>query len=276
MINGVPVDVGTPAISLFDRGFLYADGVFEVLRTYEGRPHAIEDHLSRMLGAATSLGIGHGAPAARWLAEVGSVLAGCTWPESVLRLVLTRGIAAPGVRPRELGAPTRVVMAYPLPELPPIDAAGVTAITLRGAHRSSASSGLKTLEYLTNIVSLLSASGQGADEAILLDGAGRVIEASTANVLVVSGGALIATPPDTGLPGITQTLLIEAAALERIPVQRRPIAAADLWTADEIALCSSVRGLVPVLRVDEHEVSASAGAITLRLHERYQSVIRAR
>lgn len=276
VVNGVPVDPGAPAISLFDRGFLYADGVFEVLRTYGGRPRGLEDHLARMFAAANALGISPGAPTARWIAETAQVLSECPWPESVVRLTLTRGVCAPGVAPRQVGAPTRVVAAYALPELPALSDAGVSVITLRGAYRSSASEGRKTLEYLSSVMALRAAAQAGAADAIFLDADGSVIEAAAANVFVLSGSELRTTPAGVGLPGVTQMLLLEAARTEGFTPLRAPITGADLWTADEVFLSSSVREVIPVLRIDDHEVSATPGEGTRRLHARFRRLIEAR
>lgn len=275
-MNGAPVDPGAPAISLFDRGFLYADGVFEVLRTYGGRPRGLEDHLARMFAAANALGISPGVPTARWVAETAEVLATCPWPDSVVRLTLTRGVSAPGVAPRQVGAPTRVVAAYALPELPALAEAGVSVITLRGAYRSSASEGRKTLEYLSSVMALRAAAQAGAADAILLDADGSVVEAAAANVFVLSGTELRTTPVGVGLPGVTQTLLLEAARMEGFTPVRAPITGADLWTADEVFLSSSVREVIPVLCIDDHEVSAAPGEGTRRLHARFRTLIEAR
>lgn len=271
MINGAPVDPAAPAISVLDRGFLYGDGVFEVLRTYGGRPCALEDHLARMSAAAGALGITM-APTARWISEVHALLGGCTWGESVVRLILTRGVGAPGLKPSASSSPTRVVMVHPLPPDRTLAERAVSVITLR-ASRSTPSTSRKTLEYLTSIWALRQADAAGADDAILLDGDGRLVEAATANVLVVSEGSLLSTPEGVGLPGVTRSLILQAARAEGVPVILRPLTAADLWTADEVFLSASLRELVPVRAVDDHEVPLAPGEITERLHRRYRSLI---
>ncbi len=277
LLNGAPVDPAAPAISLFDRGFLYADGVFEVLRTYGNHAHALEDHLARMNTAAASLGISMGAPNARWIAEVRQLLAASPWPECTVRLMVTRGPSAPPrVTPDLSAPPTRVVMIYPLPSLPDLDQRAVSVITLRGACRSTPSRGHKTLEYLTSIWALREASRAGADDAILLDASGNVVEAATANVFIVSGGELITPPDGAALPGVTAQFVIEVARAEGIGVTRRAITLADLWTADEAFLTSSVREVTPVHRMDEHEVPAAPGDLTRRVARAYGAFIRRR
>ena len=277
LLNGAPVDPAAPAISLFDRGFLYADGVFEVLRTYGKQPHALEDHLARMNLAAASLGISMGAPNARWIAEVRQLLAASPWPECIVRLTVTRGLSVPPrVTPDLTSPPTRVVMIYPLPSLPDLDRRAVSVITLRGASRSAASTGHKTLEYLTSIWALREAARSGVDDAILLDAAGQVIEAATANVFVVSGDEILTTPEGVALPGVTAQFVIESTRAEGIRVTRRALTMADLWTADEVFLTSSVREITPVHRVDEHEVPAAPGDLTRRVAHAYEAFIRRR
>lgn len=277
LVNGAPVDPAAPAISLFDRGLLYADGVFEVLRTYGNQAHALEDHLARMSRSASALGIPMGVPNARWIAEVRQLLAASPWPESVVRLTVTRGLSQPPrVSPDLSSPPTRVVMVYPLP--PPLDLErrGVSAILLRGAARSSASTGHKTLEYLTSIWALREAARAGADDAILLDAAGRVLESATANVFVVSGDELLTPPEEVALPGVTAHFVIAAARAEGLRVTRRALTEADLWTADEVFLTSSVREVTPVHRIDEHDVPAAPGPLTRRVAHAYEGFIRRR
>lgn len=277
LLNGAPVDPAAPAISLFDRGFLYADGVFEVLRTYGNQARALEDHLARMNRAAASLGIPMGAPNARWIAEVRQLLAASAWPESVVRLMVTRGPSAPPrVSPDRSASPTRVVMVYPLSSRPDLDQRAVSVITLRGALRSTPSKGHKTLEYLTSIWALREATRSGADDAILLDADGNVVEAATANVFVVSGEEIVTPPDGAALPGVTAQFVIDVARAEGIRVTRRVITMADLWAADEVFLTSSVREITPVHRVDEHEVAAAPGDLTRRAARAYEDFIRRR
>ena len=144
------------------------------------------------------------------------------------------------------------------------------------ASRSTPSTGHKTLEYLTSIWALREAARAGADDAILLDAAGRVIEAATASVFVVSGDELLTPPEDLALPGVTAHFVTEAARAEGLRVSRRAITLADLWTADEVFLTSSVREVTPVHRVDEHEVPAAPGDLTRRLARAYEAFIRRR
>lgn len=276
-VNDLAVDPRAPALSLFDRGFLYGDGVFEVLRTYNGRPFGLEEHLARMNVSAAALGIPMGVPNARWIAQVDEVLRECPWPESTLRLTLTRGIAPPGVAPIRTGPPTRIVMAYALPALPPIASAGITAITVRGprAMRSGVSAGHKTLEYLTSVVALRQAHAAGAEDVIFLDGDGAVIEGASANVFVVSGDTVRTTHEGAhALPGVTLRYVLEAARAEGLRTERAHLTETDLWTADEVFLTSSVRELIPVLRVDEHVVGdGSVGEGTRRIHARFRALV---
>lgn len=277
LLNGAPVDPAAPAISLFDRGFLYADGVFEVLRTYGNQAHALEDHLARMNQSAAALGISMGAPNARWIAEVRQLLAVSPWPDCVVRLMLTRGPSGPPrVTPDLAASPTRVVMIYPLPSSPDLEQRAVSVITLRGATWATPSQAHKTLEYLTSIWALREAARAGFDDAILLDANGNVIEATTANVFVVSGDALITPPDGVALPGVTSRFVAECALADGVTVTRRAITLADLWTADEVFLTSSVREVTPVHRIDEHEVPAAPGGLTRRVAQAYGAFIRRR
>lgn len=274
LLDGRPLaEVG---VSPFDRGFLYGDGVFEVLRTYRGQPWRLEEHLGRLALAARHVGITVPIPNARWIAEVHDVLSRRpAGSESVLRLALTRGVGAPGIDPALAPVPTRLTLATPLPPLPPsLYERGLSVATLtvdRATPREGVLTlaGVKSSNYQLHVLALREARRRGHDDALLFATDGALIEATSANVFLVSEGALGTPSLDSGpLPGITRAEVLSVAAELGLPVSSSRLAAHDLWTADEVFLTSSVRELVPVVRVDDHEVGdARPGRWTRRLHQ---------
>lgn len=278
LLNGRPLAAG--GVSVFDRGFLYGDGVFEVLRTYRGQAWRLEEHLGRLALAARRVGITVPIPNARWIAEVHEVLAARpAGSESVLRLALTRGVGAPGVDPSLATIPTRLVLATPLPDLPPsLYRSGLRAAVLtvdRATPREGVVSlaGVKSANYQLHVLALREARLGGYDDALLLSTDGALIESTSANVFVVSDGALKTPSLDCGpLPGITRAELLSIARELGVPAEETRLSAQDLWTADEVFLTSSVREVVPVVCVDEHEVGdRSPGPVTRRLHGAYRA-----
>jgi branched-chain amino acid aminotransferase len=278
LLDGRPLTDG--GVSVFDRGFLYGDGVFEVLRTYRGHPWRLEEHLGRLALAARRVGIAVPISNARWIAEVHAVLAMRPGDaDSVLRLALTRGAGPPGLDPSPATVPTRLTLATSLPTLSPelyrrgLRAALTTVdrATPRAGMLSLA--GVKSSNYQLHILALRDARGRGFDDALLLSSDGALIESTGANVFLVADGRLRTPSLESGaLDGITRAGVLSIARESGIPTSCERLGPADLWTADEVFLTSSVREIVPVVQVDEHEVGdARPGLFTRRLHAAYRA-----
>ncbi len=230
-IDGELVAPERAVISVFDRGLLYGEGAFEVLRTYRGRAIDLDRHLARLVATASELGFAAPSLAAHVLATVAAAGSG----DHRVRIVVTGGPGALGAA-RQPGR--AIVIVEPLPPQPKALALAIVDHPVRAPSR-------KTLAYLDHLVALELARAAGADEAVRLDGAGRVIEGSTSNLFVVANGA-IATPPlaDGPLPGIVRRRILEFGAIER------SLAITDLRDAEEIFVTSSLRGVVGVTRLD--------------------------
>ncbi|MDB4928054.1 MAG: Branched-chain amino acid aminotransferase [Myxococcaceae bacterium] len=278
LIDGLPL--ADPGVSAFDRGFLYGDGVFEVLRTYRAAPWRLEEHLGRLALAARRVGITVPVSNARWISEVQAVLAArLDGADVVLRLALTRGVGPPGLDPALAPVPTRVTLATPLPPLPPSLYQRGVRVALTTVDRATPRAGMlslagvKSSNYQLHILALRDARGRGFDDALLVSSDGALVEATAANVFVVSGGALRTPSLGCGpLDGITRAEVLAVARELGVEATAARLDPSDLWTADEIFLTSSVRELVPVVQVDEHEVGDGApGPLTRRLHAAYRA-----
>ena len=278
LLDGRPLADG--GVSVFDRGFLYGDGVFEVLRTYRSEPWRLEEHLGRLALAARRVGITVPISNARWIAEVRAVLSERpAGSDSVLRLALTRGVGSPGLDPSLATVPTRLTLATPLPALPASLYQRGQSATLTTVDRATpregmlSLSGVKSSNYQLHILALRDARGRGFDDALLLSSDGALIESTSANVFVVSGLELRTPSLESGpLDGITRAEVLSIARELGVATVCSRLDASDLWTADEVFLTSSVRELVPVVRVDDHEVGDGApGPLTRRLHAAYRA-----
>jgi len=278
LLDGRPLADG--GVSVFDRGFLYGDGVFEVLRTYRSEPWRLEEHLGRLTLAARRVGITVPISNARWIAEVRAVLSERpAGSDSVLRLALTRGVGSPGLDPSLATVPTRLTLATPLPALPASLYQRGQSATLTTVDRATpregmlSLSGVKSSNYQLHILALRDARGRGFDDALLLSSDGALIESTSANVFVVSGLELRTPSLESGpLDGITRAEVLSIARELGVATVCSRLDASDLWTADEVFLTSSVRELVPVVRVDDHEVGDGApGPLTRRLHAAYRA-----
>lgn len=257
-LDGRLVDAATARVSPLDGGWRLGDGVFSTLRALRGRPQRLVVHVDRTVHDAAALGI-TGIDADRLTAAAIDVAEqnAAAHPDLVLRLVVTRGAAAPdapfGTVPRQ---PTVAVLATPAPP----DAETTTAATVEGGRRPAA---IKSTSWAWSAQAIAAARARGADTALLVED-GQVLEGAAANVVVVRDGRAV-TPPADGriLPGTTRGLLVAAGAVEE-----QPVTTAGLAGAEEVVLVSAVRGAVAVTEVDERPVGTGhAGAMARRLRE---------
>lgn len=268
-LNGRLVDAATARIDPADRGLLLADGLFETLRAYGGKPFALEAHLARLAQGAAVLGIP--APAAADLAEaVAETLAANKLSEASLRITLTRGSGPRGLLPPENPTPTVLVSASSTGPAPAGWRGHLVAIR-RNEH--SPLSRLKTMAYLDNILALRQATAAGADEALMLNTAGRLAGGSRSNLFLVLSGVLVTPPESEGvLPGIARQQLLALAAEAGIATREAPLSIEDLGLAAEAFISNSVVELVPLLAVDGSNLPP--GPITARLARRYAELAR--
>jgi branched-chain amino acid aminotransferase len=261
-------------VSVYDRGFLYGDSVFETIRTYGGEPFALADHMARLERSAARVGIAMPITASAFAMEVRLAIRAARNPESYARAMLTRGSGPVGLDPALAAAPLRVVLVEPL-SMPPISAYrdGVKVVTVRTERAADAAHGAKVGNYLASLLALEHAKRSGAHEALILDTAGRVLEGATSNVFLVRGGDLVTPPEEAGiLPGITRAHLLEIAAELRCAVRFSPITPADLAAADEVFITSSIREILPVVRVDDHVIGdGHPGRVTRALHVAFRT-----
>jgi D-alanine transaminase len=267
-LHGELVPRGDAAVSVDDRGFVFGDGVYEVIRAYDGRWFEMEGHLARLARGLAGLRIT--APAEDFVAICDRLLAenGLTLGHAMAYVQVTRG-AAPRthVFPRPGTPPT--VYASVAPFQPRADLArdGTDAIVLPDIRWSRCD--LKTINLLPNVLAKQAAADAGATEAILLrDGA--VTEGSHTNVMAVVDGEL-RTAPRTHyiLAGITRDILLRMALELGIPVSETPILAGELPRASEIFLCGTTTDVTPVVRLDGRTVGdGRPGPVARALYDR--------
>lgn len=272
-LNGTIVPAAQAFVPALDRGFLYGDGAFEVLRTYRDIPFALEEHLGRLHASAGRIGLTLPVPIARLRLEVAQLIDATRFGDAHLRVLVTRGVGDPGVAPEHTRNPTRMIVAHPL--APPPRERYERGVRVMGVSVGSLGplAGAKTLNYLANVVWMQQARAQGFDDALLIGASDVVIEAATANVFVVSGRSVRTPSLDGGaLPGVTRAFTLRAARAAGFQASEGRVTLADVWTADEVFLTSSVRELVPVVAVDDHEVgTGTPGLVTRAIHRAYRA-----
>ena len=276
MIDGRIVPPEQAVVSVFDRGFLYGDSVFESLRSYQGKLFALAAHLERLQRSAERVFIPLPVSLEALRVEVLEAVQAQGSAESYVRITLTRGVGrALGLDPELAEKPLRVVLVTPLSApSAQLYERGIAAITFR-AERPSDAPGVadaKIGNYLLAVLAMRAARAQGAAEALLEDAHGCILEGSTSNVFAVFRGTLV-TPPQSAaiLPGITRARVLELAR-GTLPVEERVLPKTELAQADEVFITSSIRELVPVVSIDGQAVGPGApGPITLELLARFRA-----
>jgi branched-chain amino acid aminotransferase len=263
-------------VSVFDRGFLYGDSVFETIRTYRGRPFALGEHLGRLARSAELVFIELPVELALLEAEVLQALAAAGNAESYVRVMITRGQSALGLDTRLAERPSRVIIVSELGLPPPkYYQEGISVITYRTERATDATGaeGAKVGNYLVSVLAMRQAGMVGAAEALIVDGRGRVVEGATSNLFMLEHGTLVT--PDVGiLQGITRAEVLKAAADLELPIRFATPALGELLGADEVFITSSVRELLPVVRIDGAPVgNGQPGQRTLALHARFKQRI---
>lgn len=272
LIDGRPSPPEAASISVFDRGFLYGDSVFEALRTYGGRPFALERHLQRLAESAARVFIDLPVSLQQLGREVHSAIVGAGNSESYVRLTVTRGVGETlGLDPGLARHPLRVVIVTPLkspPEETYRDGVAVTTYRTERVTDHSVATGAKVGNYLTAVLAIRQARAVGAAEALIVDGRGSVVEGATSNVFVVLGDGTLVTPPESDgiLLGITRETVLAVAAELGVPIQQQSLPVEVVKDAAEVFVSSSIRELVPVVSVDGAAIgTGKPGPTTLRL-----------
>ncbi|WP_372394486.1 aminotransferase class IV [Azospirillum sp. HJ39] len=263
-LNGRLVEDAAARIDPADRGFTLGDGLFETIRVKDGAPRHLSRHLDRLAAGAALLRLPLPYDLAALSDAMAALVAAGGIADGVLRLTLSRGTGARGVLPPADASPTVLITLAPAAHMTAPVAAVIARSTRRNEH--SPLSRLKSLNYLDSILARQEAAERGADEALLLNGAGRLAESSVATLFLSVGGRLL-TPPvaDGALPGIRRALV-----LERHGAEEAPLTPADLARADEAVLTNSL-GLRPLLSVDGRPIggrpvgTGSAGPVLARL-----------
>lgn len=267
-IDGALYPAAEARVSVFDRGFLYGDSAFEVMRTYAGRPFRGPEHLARLARSCRRLLIELPLTEAELGALVARTIAGAQLPECYVRVMVTRGEGTMGLDLSLANAARVIVFALPLHTLPAAAYEQGVAVGLSRAARATdhtAAAGAKASNYLASLLALHEVKQRGCHEALIVGASGAVIEGATSNVFCVRAGELFTPPLDAGiLAGITRQTVLELAARLGVPAHEAELMPDSLLHADEVFITSSVRELVPVVRVDDAVIGNGAPGPTSR------------
>lgn len=275
-IDGVVGPASAARVDALDRGFLYGHSAFEALRTYGRVPFRLREHLARLAKSCVRLRM----PAPdleRIASDLHRTVEASGLAECYLRIVITRGTGPIGIA---AGAerPCTIVYALPLNLLPADAYARGIGIALAHGARDPSLGGIKSSNYLAGVLAVAAAKERGADEAVLLGANGEIAEGATSNVFMVRAGRVLTPPLSAGiLEGITRRVVFELLRAIEVPVAEELMFPSDLYRADEVFITSSIREVVPVVRVDDVAVGdGSPGGLARRLREAYRAHTRGR
>jgi D-alanine transaminase len=253
-VNGRIGPLSRAVVRVQDRGFLLADGVYEVLRSYGGRIFALRAHLDRLDGSLAGLQLRAPMSRRRLANLLDSLLRRSTYREARIYVQVTRGVA-----PRQHAFPARArpTLVVYVERIHPVAPAqrqrGVAAITLADPRWRRCD--LKTIALLPNVLAKQRAFDAGVHEAIFIGPGDVVREASTANVFAVHGRRLTTHPLDVAvLPGVSRAIVLELGRAAGMQVREARLRRAALYAADEVFLSSTMQEVLPVVRIDGRRI----------------------
>ncbi len=259
----------TAAVSVLDRGFLYGDSIYEVVRTFSGKLFGLQEHLDRLRQSAAYLYLDIPWSDEQIRTEVERTLEQAANAESYVRIVVSRGAEAEiSLLPGDTLQPSLIIIVRPIdPEaVLPEKGLRLRLVPRLRTDQSALTPAAKTGNYLNNILALLEAQQSGADDALLLNTRGELTEATTSNLWLVSQGVVRTPVVEAGiLHGITRYFLLRLLHDLNIPHEEAILMPADLWSAEEAFLSSSVRLLAPVAQIDDYLLPKCPGPLTRTL-----------
>jgi branched-chain amino acid aminotransferase len=279
-VNGRVFAEEHAVISVFDHGFLYGEGVYETLRTYNGQPFLFDRHMQRLRTSAGMLALdvplGDAEIDARFRDTMRAAgLGESTGREAYIRILVTRGIGELTYDPAACPTPSIVVIVKANVEPPPhVFERGVTValVPVVRNHPDTVNPRIKSNNLINNALAMQEAFRRGAFEGVMRNYKGELAECTQSNLFVVKNGVALTPPLDAGLlPGITRAFLFEVGGEAGITVRDAVLKDDDLFGADEAFLTSTTREAVPIVRVDDRTIgSGKPGPVTLALLEGYR------
>ncbi len=279
-VNGRVSDQEHAVISVFDHGFLYGEGVYETLRTYNGEPFLFERHMDRLRKSAGMLALhvplSDADIAGRFRDTMRTARLG-DHPdrEAYLRILITRGVGELTYDPAACPTPSVVVIAKPHVNPSPEafeKGVRVVLVPIVRNHPGSVNPLIKSNNLLNNALAMQDAFRRGGFEGVMRNYRGELAECTQSNLFIVKNGVALTPPVDAGLlPGITRGFLFEVGAEAGIEVREAVLRDADLFGADEAFLTSTTREVTPIVRVDDKTIGAGVpGPVTRTLLGEYR------
>jgi D-alanine transaminase len=254
-LNGEFLPLDAARVPVLDRGFLFGDGVYEVIPAHDRAPFRLEAHLARLERSLAAIALTNPHSRDEWRERIETLIAHHPWSDQSIYLQVTRGVAPRNHAFPSGVTPTVFMMSGPL-KAPPAEERelGVRTISLPDFRWLRCD--IKSISLLGNCLLRQAAVEAGCKETVLFRD-GWLTEGSASNIFVVSKGTLLAPPADhLILPGITYEVVLELAREHGLPLEVRPISEAETRAADELWLSSSTNDVLPITRLDDQPVGA--------------------
>ena len=269
-LNGELTPLSEAKISVLDRGFIFGDGIYEVIPVYARKMFRSEQHLARLFRSLTAIGITNPHSKQEWLTLIDKVMAAHEADDQMVYIQVTRGVAKRAHAFPQESVPTVFIMTNPI-VLPTALARqqGVACVSMEDKRWLRCE--IKSISLLGNVLAAQNAAQQGVTESIQFRD-GYLTEASSSNVWIVNNGVMMGPPKDNLiLEGIRYGLIQELCAARKIPLEERRITRADVFAADEVMLSSATKEILAVVRIDDQTIGNGVpGPIYHALFEAYQ------
>ena len=275
-INGLLVPKEDAKVSVFDRGFLYGDGVFETLRIYNGIPFMLDEHMERLIAGLKALRFQKLPAGIKVYAS--RVIEANKINNGILRITVTRGEVVTGIDPLACMEPTVVITAtegVPYPEESYLKGFRAVIANIK-KDRNSPLCRVKSANFLTHILAKGEAADAGVDEALMLNYEGFLTEATVSNLFLLKGNSLLTPSVESGiLPGVTRRAVIELSREMGLKVEEVEIRHEELFEANEAFLTNSLLEVMPLIEVDRQAISNGLpGKITAGLRKKYIDLVK--
>ncbi len=274
--NGQVMKMADAHVGVEDRGFQFADGVYEVVRFYNGKPFTLREHMERLVRSAEGIKLSVPMPIDELADEITRFIPRTGEREGYVYLQLTRGVCERNHRfPRPAPPATLLFYVHKLPPaLEPGEGEGLKLLAVKDERWKRC--WIKCIGLIANVLAKNEATGTGYDEAVFLED-GIVSEGATSNIFAVRGQKLITHPVGTKvLPGITRLVVFQLADKLGIEIDERPLREDEVMRADELFITSTTRELAWVARWNDRYIGqGKCGPLTTKIHRAYRDRVRA-
>ena len=269
-LNGKFVPEEQATVSVFDRAFLYGDGLFETMRVINGKPFRWWDHMERLRKGGDFLGIKIPFGCKSLEKFAAELIAQNKMPDALMRLTVSRGVGPRGYSPKGADKPTLVMTMHPAPVA--TSARWKLVIASLRLPAGDALAQFKTANKLAQVIARAEADAAGADEALLLNTDGHVVEGASSNLFWIEGKT-VCTPPLTDglLAGVTRAVTMEICQSLSLPIAERTVTPEQLRRADGVYLTLSSIGVAEAIALDG--VPLATSPITLDIHRDYEKLL---